>query len=105
MYLVCRITTYLFTAAFLGGLGYVAYKQFAPKPKKSRRAAPTAKDNVSSSAGTATASGVSGYEEEWIPAHHLKMRGTKKSGAASSGDELSGGETSGTEGKRRKGRK
>ena len=100
----CRITTYLFTAAFLGGLGYFAYRTFGPKPRRSRKTAPK-KDDISAPVSTVTASGTGGYEEEWIPAHHLKMRNTKKSGAASSGDELSTGETSGTEGKKRKGRK
>ena len=53
-----------------------------------------------------TATGAGGYQEEWIPEHHLKKtaRG-KKTGVASSGDELSGGETSGAESKKKKGRK
>ncbi|KAL5526802.1 hypothetical protein ACEPAF_8527 [Sanghuangporus sanghuang] len=101
------ITTYLLTAAFLGGLGYLAYTTFVPKPRKSRKTAVStvSKAGISSPVGSVTASGA-GYEEEWIPEHHLKMRGgKKKAGAASSGDELSGGETSGTEGRKRKGRK
>lgn len=52
------------------------------------------------------------YEEEWIPAHHLKSGGSKLKkrnvgGASSGGEELtsggeitSGGETSGAEGKK-----
>lgn len=101
------ISTYLLTAAFLGGLGYLAYTTFVPKPRKSRKSAvaTSGKAAISSPVGTVTASGA-GYEEEWIPEHHLKLRGgNKKSGAASSGDDLSGGEMSGAEGRRRKGRK
>jgi hypothetical protein len=81
---------------FIGGLGYFAYITFVPQPKKIR------KPQVSTPIAV-SATGAGGYQEEWIPAHHLKK--SKKTGAVSSGDELSGGETSGTEGKRRKGRK
>lgn len=86
----------------------MAYTTFVPKQKKTRRSAASTggKSNISAPVGSVTASGAGGYEEEWIPEHHLKLRaGKKKAGALSSGDELSGGETSGTEGKRRKGRK
>lgn len=98
----------MFTAVFIGGIGYLAYKSFGPKPKKSRRSAVASggKNAISSPVGAVTATGAGGYEEEWIPEHHLKIRaGKKKAGAANSGDEASGGETSGTEGRRRKGRK
>ena len=101
------ITTYLLTAAFLGGLGYLAYTTFVPKPRRSRKTAVSTagKGAISSPVGSVTASGAS-YEEEWIPEHHLKLRaGKKKAGAATSGDEQSGGETSGAEGRKRKGRK
>ncbi|KAI5119003.1 hypothetical protein M0805_004413 [Coniferiporia weirii] len=102
------ITTYLFTAAFLGGLGYYAFVTFVPKPKKTRKSTTSGggKGSISSPVGSVTATGAGGYEEEWIPEHHLKVRrGKKKAGTTSSGDEVSGGEASGTEGKRRKGRK
>lgn len=98
----------MITAAFLGGLGYYAFITFVPKPKKSRKPVTSngGKNGISSPVGSVTATGAGGYEEEWIPEHHLKVRaGAKKAGVVSSGDELSGGETSGTEGKRRKGRK
>jgi hypothetical protein len=53
---------------------------------------------------TATPILASGYQEEWIPEHHLrKGKSRKTGGAVSSGDEqsgLSGGEASGAEGKR-----
>lgn len=91
-----RISTYLIVLSLFAGLGYVAYLSFVPQSKKTRKAAVSAPVNV-------TATGAGGYQEEWIPSHHLKSR--KKGGAASSGDELSGGETSGTEGKRRKTKK
>ena len=84
----------------------MAYITFVPKSKKSRKPVPVGgKNAISSPVGSVTATGAGGYEEEWIPEHHLKMRGGKKAGAASSGDELSGGETSGAEGRKRKGRK
>lgn len=84
-------------SGIFAGLGYIAYLSFVPQSKRPRKAA------VSGPVGTVTATGAGGYQEEWIPSHHLKSR--KKSGVVSSGDELSGGETSGTEGKRRKGKK
>jgi hypothetical protein len=80
--------------ALLGGIGYFAYLTFIPQAKKVRKPLITAPEVV-------VATGTSGYQEEWIPEHHLK-KGKK---AVNSGDELSGGETSGTEGRRRKGRK
>lgn len=83
---------------------YLAYTTFVPQPKKSK----AKKAAVSAPVGTVTATGAGGYQEEWIPEHHLrKGKGSKKQGALSgtSGDELSGAETSGAEGKRRKGRK
>ena len=83
----------------LGAAGYFSYLTFVPQPKKSR--APVSEPVA------VTATGAGGYQEEWIPEHHLKKtaKGKKAAGAVSSGDELSGAETSGAEGKRRKGRK
>jgi len=100
------LSTYAIVAAFLGGLSYLAYSTFVPQTKRSRsKKTPV---SVSSSSG-ATATGAGGYQEEWIPEHHLrKPKSSKKqSGAAigTSGDELSPTDTSGTEGKRRKGKK
>lgn len=98
------ITTYIITAAFIGGLGYFAFITFFPKPKKARTGTKQPVIQPTSGATVTTAEG-GVYEEEWIPEHHLRTRTTKKkSGVISSGDELSGGETSG-DGKRRKGRK
>jgi hypothetical protein len=55
-----------------------------------------------------TATGSGGYQEEWIPEHHLrKGKKSKQTGATSgtSADEMSGADASGTEGRKRKGRK
>jgi len=92
------VSTYLVVAALLGGLTYVVYVTFVPQSKKPRRAA--AKAPVS----TVTPATSSGYQEEWIPEHHLKKPkgGKKQSGVVSGGDELSGGES---EVKKRKGKK
>ncbi|KAG1734125.1 hypothetical protein EDB19DRAFT_1896501 [Suillus lakei] len=93
---------YLFAA--LVGLSYAAYNAYVPsqKPKRKR---PT---EVSAPVGTVTASGSSGYQEEWIPEHHLKKtkgKKTKPDNVAVS-EESSSGEANGTEGKRtRKGKK
>jgi hypothetical protein len=88
--------------AILGGLGYVAYLSFIPQTKQ-KKAAPT-----TTSESTVAATGVGGYQEEWIPEHHLrKTKARKVRGAVSSGDEqsgISGAEASGTEGKRRSNR-
>ncbi|KAH8117758.1 hypothetical protein DFH11DRAFT_1723786 [Phellopilus nigrolimitatus] len=100
------ITTYLLTAAFLGGLSYFAFKTFTPKVKKSRRSVASSggKDSISSPVGSVTAS-AGGYDEQWIPSYHFKKDGKRRTGPVSSGDDVSGGETSGTEGKKRRGRK
>jgi len=92
--------TYLIVFGIIGGAGYFAFLSFFPKSKKPKVAAPS-----SVSAPTAiAATNSSGYEEEWIPEHHLKK--TKKSGVVTSDAETSGGEVSGKEGpRRRKGRK
>jgi hypothetical protein len=95
----------LVVAGLLGGLSYFAYLTFAPQPKKrTKKSVPV----VSAPVGTVTATGAGGYQEEWIPEHHLrKGKKSKQAGATSgtSADELSGAETSGAEGKKRKGRK
>lgn len=87
-------------AAIFGGLSYLAYLNFVPQSKKSRsrKAAPSVSAPVN-----VTATGAGGYQEEWIPEHHLKK--TKKNTGAASGDDLSGSELSGTEVRRRKGKK
>ncbi|KAF9466541.1 hypothetical protein BDZ94DRAFT_1157880, partial [Collybia nuda] len=100
------VSTYLMVAALLGGLSYFAYLTFVPQPKKrSKKTTPA----VSAPVGAVTATGAGGYQEEWIPEHHLKKtRVSKKAGgftSGTSGDELSGGEISQIEGKRRKGKK
>ena len=102
------LSTYAIVAAFFGGLCYLAYSTFFPQAKKSRsKKIPTV--SVSSPTSTVTATGAGGYQEEWIPEHHLrKPKSSKKKAAATSGtsgDELSPAETSGAEGKRRKGKK
>lgn len=97
------LSTYAIVAGLLGSLGYFAFLSFFPQTKKTRKATvPTVSAPV-----TVTATGAGGYQEEWIPEHHLRKSKSKKTGIASgtSGDELSGGETSGTEGKKRKGKK
>ncbi|KAF8199652.1 hypothetical protein BJ912DRAFT_949819 [Pholiota molesta] len=101
------LSTYAMVAAIFGSLAYLAYTTFVPQTKKPR-AKKTTTESISSPI-SATATGAGGYQEEWIPEHHLrKTKSSKKQGGAASGtsgDELSGVETSGTEGKRRKGRK
>jgi len=92
------ISTYIMTTALLGGLIYVAYKAFAPK----RTTRPKRKPEVSAPVGAVTATGAGGYQEEWIPEHHIRKAKTprKKSGTLTSGDEfseLSAGELSAPE--------
>ena len=88
--------------AILGGLSYIAYLSFVPQTKQ-KKSAPIPKLET-----TVTATGTGGYQEEWIPEHHLrKTKARKGRGAASSGDEqsgVSGAEASGTDGKRRSNR-
>ncbi|GJE85518.1 hypothetical protein PsYK624_015970 [Phanerochaete sordida] len=93
--------TYVIVLGSLGGLGYFAYLTFVPQPKKRKVPTPSAP------VGTVTATGAGGYQEEWIPEHHLKKPKARrgKSGVATSGDETSGPEASGAEGRKRKGRK
>ncbi|KAJ6612279.1 hypothetical protein B0H10DRAFT_306211 [Mycena sp. CBHHK59/15] len=101
------VSTYIVTAALLGGLIYVAYGAFAPKrsTRPKRKPAPS---TVSAPLGAVTATGAGGYQEEWIPEHHIRKPKTtrKKSGALTSGDEfseLSAGELSSPE-KEKKGK-
>lgn len=78
--------------AILGALAYYVYATFVPQAKKPRKTV------VSAPVGPVTATTAGGYQEEWIPEHHLKKpktAGKKKTGGASSADELSG--VSGTE--------
>lgn len=92
-------------SALFGGLAYLAYTTFVPQAKKPRTKKTT--QPISAPTGTVTATGAGGYQEEWIPEHHLKKTKSKKSGFTSgtSGDELSGGEISGTEKKTRRSKK
>ncbi|EEB89399.1 hypothetical protein MPER_12503 [Moniliophthora perniciosa FA553] len=85
------LITYLITAGLLGGLGYVAYLSFAPQPKSRPK-----KSKISEPVEV-TATGASGYQEEWIPAHHIKKPKKATGSRPTSGDELSGGDTSGAE--------
>ncbi|KAF9000621.1 hypothetical protein BDQ17DRAFT_1359240 [Cyathus striatus] len=101
------LSTYLIVAGILGGLVYLAYLSFVPQSKKTRSKKATV-PSVSSPIGSVTATGAGGYQEEWIPEHHLRKTKSKKQVDAvsgTSGDELSGGEISGAEMKKRKGRK
>lgn len=97
------LSTYLIVFAALGGVSYVAYNAYIPsqKPKRKRTT------KVSAPVGTVTASGSSGYQEEWIPEHHLKKTKTKKAKPDNVAvSEESSSEVNGTEGKRtRKGKK
>ena len=79
---------------------YFTFLSFFPKSnKKPKAAAPS----EASAPAAITATNSSGYEEEWIPEHHLKKA---KKGTVTSDAETSGGEASGKEGpRRRKGRK
>ncbi|ETW82852.1 hypothetical protein HETIRDRAFT_107017 [Heterobasidion irregulare TC 32-1] len=90
------LSTYAMVIGVLSGLGYFAYITFVPQQAKKIR-----KPTISAPVSTVIATGAGGYEEEWIPQHHLKKGKGKKAGAVSSGDELSGAETSGAEGKRK----
>jgi len=96
-----RWTTYLIVIGILGGAGYLAFLSIFPKPKSKKPKAAAPPEGSTPVAITATSSG--GYEEDWIPEHHLKKA---KKGTITSDAETSGGEASGKEGpRRRKGRK
>jgi len=83
------LSTYLIVLAALGGLGYVGFNSFFPATTKRRSSKP--KEQISNPVGTVKASGAGGYQEEWIPVHHLKKKkgGNRSDGALSSGDENS----------------
>ncbi|KAG2110957.1 uncharacterized protein F5147DRAFT_109685 [Suillus discolor] len=97
------LSTYLIVLAAFAGVTYTAYNAYVPsqKPKRKR---PT---QVSAPIGPVTASGSSGYQEEWIPEHHLKKtKGKKTKPDSVAVSEESSSEANGTEGKRtRKGKK
>ena len=94
-----RWTTYLIVIGILGGAGYLAFLSLFPKPKSKRPKVAAPPDTPI----PITATGSGGYEEEWIPEHHLKKA---KKGTITSDADTSGGEASGKEGpRRRKGRK
>lgn len=95
-----RWSTYAIVAGILGAIGYYSYLSFVPQPKRRKTPAVSAPVVV-------TATGAGGYQEEWIPEHHLKKPKTRKTraGVATSGEETSGTELSGTEGRKRKGKK
>jgi len=102
------ISTYLIVLGLLGGASYFAYLTYFPQTKTKRRRTRPNPQDISAPVDTVTATGAGGYQEEWIPEHHLKktkVSKAKKAGAASSGDELSAGDASGAEGKKRKARK
>jgi hypothetical protein len=94
--------------AIFGGLLYIAYLSFVPQSKKSRSKKP-APSSTSTQSATTTATSTGGYQEEWIPEHHLKKSKSGKKApefaSGTSGDELSTNEVSGTEGRKRKGKK
>jgi len=83
------LSTYLVTAALLGGLVYAAFISFGPK--RSTRKKRPAPSSVSAPVGAVTATGAGGYQEEWIPEHHMRKPkvSRKKSGALTSGEEFS----------------
>lgn len=87
------ITTYLMVIALLSGAGYLAYINLVPQPKTSRRKPIPAKSEISAPEGNVTASGTGGYQEEWIPEHHMKKRA-----GAGKRTKSQGGLTSGTSG-------
>jgi hypothetical protein len=91
------LSTYLVIAGILGGATYFVYLSLFPPPKKQRVKRQVPAPGSEPAADTASSTG---YQEEWIPVHHLKKSKTGK--AATSGDELSGGEVSATEGKKKK---
>ncbi len=89
----------------MGGLSYFTFITFVPQPKK-RSKKPSS--TVSAPIGTVTATGAGGYQEEWIPEHHLRKGKKIKQASATSGtsaDEFNDAQVGTIEGKKRKGRK
>lgn len=89
-----RIFLYLVLTAAFGGTLYFVYKTWiealfpqakrAPRtPKKAKKAAEADATVSGSESATATGSG-KGYDESWIPEHHINRPGAKraKSGAS-----------------------
>ncbi|KAI6099699.1 hypothetical protein F5141DRAFT_391673 [Pisolithus sp. B1] len=95
------ISTYLIVAAMLGGASYYAYLTYFPALKVKN---PKRRQEGSAPAATTTGASTTGYDEDWIPEHHLKKPKARKT-AVSSGEEPNTGETSATEGRKRKTRK
>jgi len=79
------LATYLITLAFFGGIGYATYTSLFPSRAPRKKV-----ESISEPVGTVLATGSGGYQEEWIPEHHLKKttKRTKSSGGGlTSGDE------------------
>jgi len=89
---IFRLSTYAIVAVFLAGLIYISYRSFIPQSKKSK-SKKASTSSVSSPIGIVTATGTGGYQEEWIPEHHLRKSKTSKK-SAPGGEEPSGGESS-----------
>ena len=102
----------LLTAALAGGIYYAYNSYFAPPAKKLTK---PKKVKAVVVADQKAYPDVRPYEEEWIPAEHLKSRQPKlkkRGGASSGGEDLtsggeitSGGETSGAEIRKSKSKK
>jgi len=98
------LSTYLITLAFIAGTGYFAYQSFFPtstlsKSKRTRK--PKVPQEISAPVGTVTATGAGGYQEEWIPEHHLKKARSAKGGNKSDGGAVSSGDEGIKRGKKR----
>jgi hypothetical protein len=85
LHLFSRLSTYLILISLIGGGAYFTYHAFFPA-KRSKPSKASISKPVNPLTPTPTSQGT--YEEEWIPAHHLKK--AKKDGALSSGDESAG---------------
>jgi len=95
------LSTYFTLLITAGAFAYFTYLNLVPPPKKVRK---TKTEAVSEPVGTVTATGAGGYQEEWIPEHHIRKvnKSSKNAGVATSGDELGGSEKSGVEGLKKK---